>query len=135
MQSTASKMPARCILPTCSNTPDKEKCMALHPVPFFNDERPEAKRRRKRWIDFIHSTRADHWEVSEHSTVCSAHFTRDCFTRKILIPGTAPRLITDDIGVVPYPTILRVTTADEKHLTMSERTRRRVSGLYFFNEI
>ena len=33
---------------------DKERCIALHKVPFYNDERPQAKKRRKRWV-FIYS--------------------------------------------------------------------------------
>ena len=58
-EDTATEMTSRCILPTCSNNPDKEHCIALHKIPFFNDDRPEAKRRRKRWVDFINSERAD----------------------------------------------------------------------------
>ena len=41
-EDTATKMPLRCILPTRSNNPDKEHCIALHKIPFFNDDRPEA---------------------------------------------------------------------------------------------
>ncbi len=119
------KMPFRCVLPTCGNTPDKEKCIALHKIPFFNDDRPEAKRRRKKWVDFINSKRADKWELNKNTTVCSVHFTRDSFIRKIMVPGSTPRLIVDDIGVVPYPTILE-SKKDEGE--MSARTRRKVRG-------
>ena len=48
-----SIMPARCILPTCGITPDKERCIALHKVPFYNNERPEAKKRRRRWVSIF----------------------------------------------------------------------------------
>ena len=115
-------MPLRCILPTCSNNPDKERYVALHKVPFFNDDRPEAKRRRKRWVDFINSKRADPWQLSKDTSVCSKHFTPDSFVRKVFLPGTTPRLIRDDIGVVPFPTILEKKNVEE----MSERTRRKV---------
>ncbi len=50
-----AKMPSRCILPTCGNKPNKEKNIALHKIPFYNDDRDEAKRRRKKWIDYIDS--------------------------------------------------------------------------------
>ena len=34
-------------------TPDKERCIALHKVPFYNNERPEAKKRRRRWVSIF----------------------------------------------------------------------------------
>ena len=79
-------------LPTCSNNPDKEKCIALHKIPFFDDDRPEAKKRRKRWVDFINSKRADPWQLSKDTAVCSKHFTRESFIRKVFVPGTTPNL-------------------------------------------
>ena len=48
-----SIMPARCILPICGITPDKERCIALHKVPFYNNERPEAKKRRRIWVSIF----------------------------------------------------------------------------------
>ena len=115
-------MPLRCILPTCSNNPDKESCIALHKIPFFNDDRPEAKRRRKRWVQFVNSKRADTWQLSKDTAVCSKHFTQESFVRKVFVPGTTPRLIRDEIGVVPFPTVLEKKNVEE----MSERTRRKV---------
>ncbi len=120
-------MPARCILPTCNNNPDKERGIALHPIPFFDDDRPEAKRRRKKWIKFIKSKRGDRWQPTKHAVVCSRHFTKDCFTRQIFVPGRTPRLVTDEIGVVPFPKILEFETGREENENMSERTRRKVS--------
>ena len=35
-----------------ASIPDKERCIALHKVPFYNDERPEAKKRR-RWVSIF----------------------------------------------------------------------------------
>ena len=86
------KMPLRCILPTCGNAPNKEKCIALHKVSFYNDDRPEAKKRRKKWVSFINSKRTDRWQLSKDTAVCSAHFTRDSFVRTVFVPGTTPRL-------------------------------------------
>ena len=121
-------MPARCILPTCGNTPDKERCIALHRVPFYDDERPEAKKRRKRWVDFIKSKRADRWELSKETAICSVHFSRDSFIRRVLVPGTTPRLITDGLGVVPYPTILQVKESGDKS-ARAGRARSKVGQL------
>ena len=42
--------------------------------------------------------------------------------RKVFLPGTTPGLICDEIGVVPFPTILEKKNVEE----MSERTRRKV---------
>ena len=123
-----SIMPARCILPTCGNTPDKERCIALHKVPFYNDERPQAQKRRKRWVDFIKSKRADHWQLSKDTAICSVHFSPDSFIRQVLVPGTTPRLLTDNIGVVPFPTILNAKE-EEDMSTRAARARRKVGQL------
>ncbi len=114
-------MPSRCILPTCGNKPNKEKNIALHKIPFYNDDRDEAKRRRKTWIDYIDSKRKDRWSLTKDTSICSIHFTPESFTRKVFFPGYTPRLICDNIGVVPVPTIL---SRNEEEL--SERARREV---------
>ncbi|CAB4038098.1 Hypothetical predicted protein, partial [Paramuricea clavata] len=36
-----------------SNIGDKEKEISLHAIPYSGDERPEAKKRRKKWTDFV----------------------------------------------------------------------------------
>ena len=41
--SVDEKMPARCQVAECDNNPDKIKGISLHPIPFLNDERHEAK--------------------------------------------------------------------------------------------
>ena len=40
-------MPDICVVAGCSNTPDAEKGIALHKIPFYGDQRSEAKARRK----------------------------------------------------------------------------------------
>ena len=37
--------------------------IALHTIPFYGDDRPESKKRRKRWVDFVKLKRAK-WEPS-----------------------------------------------------------------------
>ena len=38
------KMPTRCVAGGCSNTPDLEKGITLHSIPYFGDHRPHAKK-------------------------------------------------------------------------------------------
>ena len=40
-------MPDRCVVAGCSNTPDAEKGIALHKIPFYGNQQSEAKARRK----------------------------------------------------------------------------------------
>ena len=54
-------MPARCVAAGCSAFADVTKGLILHAIPFFNDERPEAKKRREKWVDFVEQKRAN-WE-------------------------------------------------------------------------
>ena len=77
--------------------------MTLHPIPFYNDERLEAKRRRKKWVDWVKLKRA-RWEPTMHSCICSFHFTPESFERKIFTPGTSRsrRLVADELGVAVF---------------------------------
>ena len=49
----SEKMPKRCVVAGCSNIGDKEKEISLHAIPYSGDERPEAKKRRKKRTDFV----------------------------------------------------------------------------------
>ena len=51
-------MPHRCVVGGCSNVTSLENGVALHMIPFYGDEHPEAKKRRKRWVDFVKQKRA-----------------------------------------------------------------------------
>ena len=51
-------MPTICVAAGCSNQKDEAKGISLHVIPFFEDDRPEAKRRRKKWVDFVKQKRA-----------------------------------------------------------------------------
>ena len=71
----------RCVVGGCSNVRSLEDGIALHTIPFYSDERREAKKRRKRWIDFVTLKHAQ-WEPSKSSVICSKHFKPDDFVRK-----------------------------------------------------
>ena len=125
------KMPARCQAANCSNLPDKEKGITLHPIPFYNDERFEAKRRRKRWVDWVKLKRAQ-WEPTRHSVLCSSHFSPESFVRRIFTPGTSRRLITDEYGIAAFPTIHATEGEDSEDSSISNRAHRQVGPLCLF---
>ena len=74
-------MPRICVAAGCCNQKDEAKGKSLHVIPFFEDERPEAKRRRKKWVDFVKQKRAK-WQPSKHSVTCSVHFKPEDFERR-----------------------------------------------------
>ena len=50
---------------------------------FFND-RGEAKKRRKKWVDFVKCKRAQ-WIDTQYSAVCSIHFKPEDFEVKFQV--------------------------------------------------
>ena len=60
-QVNRAKMPNKCVVGGCSNAPDLPSGIGLHTIPFFGDEHHEAKKRRKKWVDFVKAKRAK-WE-------------------------------------------------------------------------
>ena len=122
-------MPHRCVVFGCSNEPSEE--IVLHRIPYANDDRLEAKKRRKAWVDFVKTKRAK-WEPSTSSVVCSRHFKPDDFMTRLSRPFVAPgekaliikpRLKTDDFGICVCPSI---TFPDKDDQTLSARDRRRI---------
>ena len=77
---------------------------------FYDDDRPEAKRRRKKWVDFIRLKRMK-WQASQSSVLCSEHFRREDFVRSANLGDgqnldIAKRwLRTDDFGVCVFPSV------------------------------
>ena len=71
-------MPDRCVAANCGNIKDKERNISMHRFPFYGDTRPEAQKRRKRWVDWVKLKRAK-WEPSVHSHLCSVHFKPEEF--------------------------------------------------------
>ena len=123
-------MPNRCAVYGCDNTPNLQEGIALRCIPFWGDERPEAVKRRKRWINFVKLKRAK-WEPNKESRICSKHFTNEDFVRLFFVlPGqsnpTIPRLKRDDVGVTVFPTI-QTQAIQSQQKPLSNRSRRRVS--------
>ena len=120
-------MPNRCVVWGCDSFPNLREGIFLFGIPYFGDERPEAKRRRKIWVKFV-DTKRKNFVPSKGSSICSKHFQPDDFTiRFALLSGQGkpmiPRLKRDDLGVCVFPTIQSGATADEH---VSERKRRKV---------
>ena len=97
-------MPERCVVAGCSNITNIENGVSLHRLPFFNDERPEAKRRRRKWIESVNRKHAM-WLPSKSFVVSSVHFMPEDFANRfVALPelnkGLHRKLIEDDIGFV-----------------------------------
>ena len=102
------KMPNRCVAGHCGNYPNVELGIVLHAFPFYGDERPIARRRRRQWVEFVKMKRAK-WEPTSTSKLCSAHFKpEDFMCRFHNMEGQVlimPRLIRDEVGILPVPTV------------------------------
>ena len=110
-------MPHRCVVYGCSNVVCKTKEISLHVFPFANDDRPMAKKRRKKWVDFVRRKRLN-FEPSASSKICSKHFKAEDFVRQFAVhlPGSErmkPFLKCDEFGVCVYPTILSPGETEE----------------------
>ena len=121
-------MPDRCVAESCRNVADPSKGIFVHTIPFFGDSRPEAIKRRKKWVDFVKAKRAK-WEPTKHSAVCSVHFKpNDYVFQYVLVPTlgkpSVPRLKRDKIGIVVFPTVHAIDV--DTSLPLSERTKRKV---------
>ena len=63
------KMVRRCVAAGCSNTPSSTVILFKFPNdPVLRDK----------WVKQVRRTRAE-WEATEHSVLCSEHFSEDCF--------------------------------------------------------
>lgn len=121
-------MPSRCVVLGCSNVPDPAKGIGLHTIPYPNDDRPEARKRREKWVDFVRAKRAK-WEPTPTSCVCSFHFKSEDFNRTFSsLPGEEKHFVqcqflkSDDIGIIPFPSIYQ----KEEEKEPSARSRRAV---------
>ena len=132
-----------CVAANCTMKASLKDGISLHTIPYFGDERPEAKRRRKIWVDFIKAKRV--FEPSKSSTVCSNHFKPEDFERPFhMLPRqTKPnfqKLRTDDLGVCVFPSIHATPKGKQAEFpTISPRSRRMASFCllicYFFSTI
>ena len=119
-------MPKRCVVFGCSNESSTKDGISAHTIPFAGDDRPEAKRRRKKWVDFIKRKRAN-FTPSRTSVVCSKHFVNEDFERQFVVAPEAskpavPRLRRDEFGVYVWPTLFEqprevsMTARESRHL-------------------
>ena len=124
-------MPDRCVVFGCRNENGydcKARGISLHKIPFFGDERPVAKRRRKLWVDFVRTKRAK-WDPTKHSAICSQHFKSDDFASPtVSLPGFGGHmkavLKRDDIGISAIPSVQPVIT-DQREEQVCEYSRPR----------
>ena len=59
-------MPARRVVGDCSNVPNAVQAIALYFIPFFDDRLPEAKKRRRQWVNVVLVKRAK-WNPRKYS--------------------------------------------------------------------
>ena len=57
-KSVVSTKPDRCMVYGCSNTYDKYLGISIHKLAFFGDDKPEPKKRRKKWTEFTKRKKA-----------------------------------------------------------------------------
>ena len=117
-------MPARCVVYGCNNVADTKKGISTHGIPYFNDDRPEAISRRKKWIRFVQHKRAQ-WQPTNASCICSDHFTEDSFEVGCDTVGKykTPRLKRDEIGIISIPSIHSKVTSLESARSARFRIR------------
>ena len=125
------EMPDKCVVFGCSNTPNKEKGIALHPIPFYGADDPEKKKRRKKWIDFV-QLKCAHWEPTKYSAVCSNHFREEDFAvmfSALTNETLQRRLRKDGVGISVFPTV-HAPNVKETKSAESERSKRKVRTIY-----
>ena len=93
-------MPERYVIFGCNNVRSKEKGILLHPISFYGKSESEKQKGRRKWIDFVKSKRA-HLEHTEHSAMCSEHFTEEDYTNRFA-DYLVRRLKRDEIGVCVF---------------------------------
>ena len=131
------KMTKRCVVYGCSNTADKKNCIFTYGIPFWGSNSPVPPKRRKKLENLARRKRAK-WTPTQHSVVCSKHFTKECFEYGSVAVEKykTPRLKKDSYWVCVFPTL---DTNDTSASVESERTkrvkRREVSCWYFYIEL
>jgi len=95
-------MVQRCVVGGCSNVKNDDEGISLHPIPYFDDTRPEAVKRRRNWVAFVNSIRKK-WTATKYSEVCSVHFASEDFAQVFSFEkqDNKKRLKKDEIGVAP----------------------------------
>ncbi|XP_048585684.1 uncharacterized protein LOC116611738 isoform X1 [Nematostella vectensis] len=114
-------MSNRCIVFGCGNVPSQKEGISLHLIPFYGDDRPEAKSRRRRWIDFVKGNRV--WKPGTTASICSKHFLPNDFPNVYAGEVRKKRLKVDDFGVSVWPTV-HMRRKDEETAPQTKRTQR-----------
>jgi len=70
------KMLKRCVAPSYSNKRTLKEGISLHKLSFYGNDRPEAKKRRWKWMNFVRLKYAK-WKPSQSSLLYLEHFKRD----------------------------------------------------------
>lgn len=119
-------MPYSCSVMGCSNTPDVHRGIGVHKLPSADDQRPQVRKRRKLWVDFL-NTKRKCYTITSHSRVCSVHFSPEDFEKRYCsLSGTQPsfpKLLRDKFGVIGIPKFQTAAVASP----VTERSWRRVS--------
>ena len=97
----------------CSNTKNEKRGISIHQILFFGDQRPEAKKRRRKWISFVNVKRQN-WTASRHLVICSVHFTSADFSRLSDGQKYQLRLKREEICVISVPSVQSVKTPEEE---------------------
>jgi len=120
------------VIVRCSNVRSSENGIALHTIPFYGNEHLEAKKRRKRWIDFVRQKRAG-WDPSKSSVICSKNFKANDFVRNYALitdkqAQSIPYLVRDCFGFTAYPTVHVGELEAEQHLSDRDKRMTRFLG-------
>ncbi len=118
-------MPHRCVIYGCSNVVCQNEGISLHVIPYASNDRPEAKKQRERWVDFVRPKRLN-FEPTATSKICSKHFKADDFVRRFDVALSdetklKPMLRKDEFGIYVYPTILFPDGEETKPLSARDR--------------
>ena len=133
-----------CVAANCTNKANLKDGISIHTIPYVNDDRPEAEKRRKIWIDLIL------WRPNVSSNLQSPHvyvrlisnrrISKDAFT--CMLPGqTRPNFQnfrTDKVGKCVFPSIHAepkprrvinetLSTSTSPSTSAGDRSRRMVS--------
>ena len=119
-----------CVAANCTNKSSLSSGISLHTIPFFNDDRPEAKRRRQIWVDFVKAKRV--FQPLKTSALCScrALYVRRLRAKVLNFTWANPKLRSDDFGICVFPSIHAPSKKASSESPMQSPRDRRMVSLY-----
>ena len=116
---SSKKMPERCVVYGCDNTANSKQGISLYRIPYWDDDREIAVRRRKIWLDFI-----IRWTLL---------FTKDCFEygSDTVEKYKTPKLKRDEIGISVVPSLLSKATSVPRERSLRMQHRAKVTIIYY----